>query len=218
MLIDPTNITNYKCTNAELEIQILFWILVAGKTAKYSANKLTTMLEDLEGENEPFQAFKDLGSDKKIADFLLKNGIGCYNSKAATIHQIVNSSINLRTCSYEDLEKIKGIGRKTSRCFLLHTRENAQVCGADTHVLKFLRVIFGDSIPTSTPGSYKKYKEIEQLFLQVCKTMGKKPAVLDLKIWNAYSSNNISAINNLHLAYKYKVYQSKVYQEHALPN
>jgi hypothetical protein len=32
MIIDPSNPTNFNGTKSELEIQILFWILAAGKT------------------------------------------------------------------------------------------------------------------------------------------------------------------------------------------
>ena len=51
---------------------------------------------------------------------------------------LINSGLDLRNCEYEELEKILGIGMKTSRCYFINTRGDSKVAGLDTHILKFL--------------------------------------------------------------------------------
>ena len=116
---------------------------------------------------------------------LKKHGVGCYTHKARTIYELVHSGLGLDTCTAEELEKIYGIGMKTSRCFILHSREGAQYAGLDTHILKFLRAE-GYDAPKSTPPK-KKYLELEKIFLKIAKNKKKLPADLDLEVWNAYS-------------------------------
>lgn len=86
----------------------------------------------------------------------------------------------------EDLEAIPGIGPKTARCFLIHSRPDQQYAGLDTHVLKFLRDK-GHEVPASTPTG-KKYKELEKVFLQYAAESGMTVADFDLAIWNQYRS------------------------------
>ncbi len=91
----------------------------------------------------------------------------------------------MRTCSVDDLENIYGLGRKTSRCFLIHTRKNARVAGLDVHILKFLRDQ-GIDAPISTPSSRKKYLELEKTFIEFADKAGKPIAEYDLAIWRKY--------------------------------
>ena len=185
-MIDPTNITNFNQTNEQLEEVMLFWALVTGKTASVVSKQLDKLLNSLEGAT-PFDKIKNVG-EKKLPETLKAFGIGCYNSKAKSLWQLVNSNLNLRTCSVDDLEKIHGIGRKTSRCFIIHSRSDAQYAGLDTHILKFLHSK-GHDVPTSTPTSKRLYLEIEQLFLKYAKKSKKSVAEFDLDIWRSYAGN-----------------------------
>ena len=112
-------------------------------------------------------------------------GIGCFNNKAITFNQLAFSNIDLMNCSVEELEKIKGIGMKTSRCFVIHSRKNANYAGLDTHILKYLRSL-GHDVPLSTP-SGKKYVEIEKIFLSLVEKSGKTLSEFDLSIWKEFS-------------------------------
>ena len=159
--------------------------LVAGKTAKTIARRLTEIFGDIKTENtSPFEALRNYNGD--LSELLKKHGVGCYSQKARTINQLVNSKLNLRTCGYEDLEKIWGIGMKTSRCFLMHTRKGVRVAGLDTHILKFLREN-GINAPTNTP-SKRQYLELEQEWLKLVPER-KTPAEYDFEIWKKYSKN-----------------------------
>jgi len=184
-MINPSNITNYNLTEPELEEVLIFWICVAGKTAATIAKGVEKLLTDLKG-GTPFAKIKGYGYER-LANKLKECGIGCYTLKAKSIWSLVNSHLDLRTCSLEDLESIIGIGRKTSRCFVMHSRRGAKCAGLDTHILKFLRSK-GHEVPTSTPGSAKKYFEVEQLFLKYVKESGQTTADFDLNIWRNYAN------------------------------
>jgi thermostable 8-oxoguanine DNA glycosylase len=186
-LVDPDNITNFNCSDQELQLVILFWICAAGKKASTSARNLERLLlhgrEKFESE-EPFVIIRMFGSD--LAASMKAHGIGCYNNKSKSMLDLVGKNIDLRSCSVSDLESIIGIGPKTARCFLMHSRRNVRFAGLDTHVLKYMREK-GIDVPKSTP-SGKKYLELEKIFLDMADRSGKTLAEFDLEIWRHYSS------------------------------
>ena len=192
-MIDPEKVTNYNQTDKELEEFILFWVCAAGKNGRTAARCLNGLLNDIGGYDiGPFNAIKIWGYYEHPETFegwpemLRDNGIGCYTHKAKTMFQLANSGINLKTCTVTDLESIYGIGPKTARCFLLHSRKNAQVAGLDTHMLKHLKAL-GYDVPEKTPTG-KKYLDIEKIVLILANEAGISPAEYDLKIWNKYST------------------------------
>ena len=183
-LIDVEHITNFNLSQRELELHLLFWVLVTGKTAKTTARNLDKLLKMLDG-NTPFQQI--LSVRLPVLIHLMKTcGIGCYNQKARTLRELSNSGLDLKRCSVEDLEKITGIGRKTSRCFILHSRKDARCAGLDVHMLKHLRSL-GYNVPKSTPSSDKEYKKIEAIVLNLADQSGSTTADFDLNIWRNYS-------------------------------
>jgi thermostable 8-oxoguanine DNA glycosylase len=185
-MIDPSKITNYKMNDYELQEMAIFWVCVAGKTAMTIARCLDNLLEELDAKDKsPFDVIADIPTEK-LAIKLKDNGIGCYTLKARAIKELATSNLNLRECSIDDLETIYGIGMKTSRCFVIHSRADAQCAGLDVHVLKFLKEK-GHDVPKGTPGSKKKYIELEQIFLEYARKAGKTIAEFDLQIWNKYS-------------------------------
>jgi thermostable 8-oxoguanine DNA glycosylase len=179
-MIDPQNITNYNHANEELQEDLVFWILAAGKNATTTAKQLENMLTDL--GRPPFKTLKNITPEK-----LKSYGFGCYNLKARAIRELIRSGLNLKTCTAEELETIPGIGLKTSRGFIIHSRPNAQHACLDTHILKFLRKE-GIDAPKSTP-TKRKYRELEIKFIELAKKSGKSIAAYDLSIWKEYSGN-----------------------------
>ena len=186
-MLDPNQITNFNSTDNELQEVILFWICVAGKNADTTARNLDRLLDSIDGFS-PFEKIKKVGAGK-LPQTLKKFGIGCYNNKAKSIWEMINSNLDLRTCLIEDLEGIYGIGPKTSRCFIIHTRRDAKCAGLDTHILKFLRSK-GHDVPKSTPSSKKQYKELEELFLKYTEESGQSIAEFDLGIWRYYANGH----------------------------
>ena len=186
-MVDPKNITNYEASDYELQEVMLFWICAAGKNGTTAARCLDNLLNEINPQRElPFRVLRRL-TIETISFLLKKHGIGCYNQKARTIFDLVQRDPNLRSCDPSLLETIWGIGLKTSRCFILHSRPGAKIAGLDTHVLKFLGTK-GFDVPKSTPTNKKKYMELEQAFIEIAEKEGKTPAALDLEIWNTYSA------------------------------
>ncbi len=187
-MIDPTKITDYDRTVPELEELLLFCIAVAGKNATTTAKNLETLLEYGRGvahgtEVTPFQAINCIDKYEELPEVMKSYGFGCYNLKARGFLEALNSKLNLKTCTVEDLEAIAGIGMKTARFFILHTRKDARIACLDTHVLQWLSYYTGYDVPKQTP-TRKKYLELEQVFLKLADLMKTRPAVLDLAIWN----------------------------------
>ena len=118
--------------------------------------------------------------------------MGCYNNKSKSMLALAHSGIELDSCSVEQLESIKGIGPKTARCFLIHSRRGVRHAGLDTHVLKYMRDL-GFDVPKSTPNG-KKYADLERAFLGLSDASGLGVAEFDLRIWRDYSARKRSAI------------------------
>lgn len=198
-MVDPNNITDFNATDEKLEEYIIFWVLVAGKNATTTAKSMELLFNRLNREyyglpqsiRTPFNLIKNFINNEGFMAFvqLMKTcGFGQFNQKARYLEDLVNSRIDLRTCTVEDLEAIKGIGPKTARCFLLHNRPGQRLAGLDTHILKYLASL-GYDVPKSTPTG-KKYREVEALFLKVADEKGMEPADLDLKIWLHYKQGD----------------------------
>ena len=196
-MIDPEKVTNYEQTDRQLEEFILFWVCAAGKNGRTAARCLDNLLNSIGGHDiGPFNAIKIWGyyehpeTLEGWPEMLRDNGIGCYTSKAKTMFQLAVSGLNLHTCTASDLESIYGIGCKTSRCFIMHSRKDAQVAGLDTHMLKYLREMGYDDVPKSTPTG-KKYLTNQDRVLSLAKEAGMTPAEFDLWVWNKYSVKSI---------------------------
>lgn len=204
-MIDPTNITDYNLTDKELEEHILFWVCAAGKNGVTAAScldkciMLMRVFIKVDIENKDNLIYNGLNIDpdnascfnliKAIKQIFLPHtlrnaGIGCFNNKAKTFRALADSGLNLKNCSVADLESIPGIGPKTARCFLIHSRPNQKLAGLDVHILRFLKDK-GYNVPKSTPTG-KRYAEIEQYFIREAEKANMKIADFDLKIWNKY--------------------------------
>lgn len=185
--IDASKITDYNLSHRELESVILFWICAAGKNGDTAANCLYNLLtywENLTGLDSPFLIIRHINENFNLPDELRKYGIGCFSIKAKSFIEIAYSGFDLKQCTLKELESIFGIGPKTARCFLIHSRPNQNYAGLDVHVLRFLKDK-GHTVPVSTP-SGKKYYELEKIFLEYVKESKKTVSEFDLMIWNSY--------------------------------
>jgi thermostable 8-oxoguanine DNA glycosylase len=183
LLEDPTKFTNYHRTDAELELAWLFCLSVAGKTARVVAKQLETFLS-LEGSGGPYQRLNAMIQSGTLLDNLKTARMGKYTLLVKGFTQSLN--LNLRTATVDDLKAISGVGDKTSRYFLLHTREGLNIAVLDRHVVRFLREKGYDAPEEGTPNG-KKYLELEQHFLNEAKEAKMTPADFDLMLWKKYS-------------------------------
>ena len=196
-MFDPDEATDFDRNDEELEEFMLFCFLNHGKGAKMQAQKLQVFLQIardlgesprpslLRGDETPFELIRFLISRDKLGEATRKAKLGQYRVVDVGFKQIAQSKIDLRTCTPEELEEIKGIKYKSSRYFILHSREDQDYAVLDTHILKWLREIGHKEAPEQSPQSRKKYLEWEKIFFQECKDRNRNPANFDLEIWKS---------------------------------
>ena len=193
-MIDPSNITNFNRTDAELEEFALFAPAVAGKTAKIQADKLDELLDRFEvdyGEHSPFDLVLKAASDATLENHMRAVKLGKYSTLVPCYRAmaLVDRSGKhwLRTVDVETLKRYPGIGNKTARFFVMHSREDADVATLDTHVLSWMDENLDVNVHERAPRSDREYERLEHHFLQECENRGRHPAHLDLEIWNSKS-------------------------------
>jgi thermostable 8-oxoguanine DNA glycosylase len=187
--INPKKITDFNRTKADLELFAIFAVCVAGKKAQQTADKVNDHFRDTETPTKrltPFETIKSLVKIRVFGAYLQMAKVGQYKRIYRALRDLAESGIDLKTCTVEDLEAIHGIGPKTSRFIIMHSRPNQRLATLDTHILRWMRDQ-GIDTPKATPQSKKLYKKLEQKFLTLCDKCAILPSQLDLKIWKQYS-------------------------------
>jgi thermostable 8-oxoguanine DNA glycosylase len=182
--VDPDNITDFYLDDDQLELNILFWIFAAGKNGHTASKCLNNFLSFYNNETKQDSPFNIIKKINKLPESLKSFGVGCYNNKSRTIKDLIDRNLDLKKCNVEDLENIWGMGSKTSRCFLIHSRKNQNFAGLDRHILRYLKEI-GHDVPNQTPNK-KQYLKIEKIFIELARNMNKTISELDLEIWKKY--------------------------------
>ena len=184
-MFDFKHPTNYERNRFEIEEFCLFGLCVAGKTAKMAATGLDRFLA-FQPNLSPFAAVRTMLLVGSLEDNLRKAKLGQYNRLKRGMEGL--SRLDVTVPKVEALEKVYGIGPKTSRFVVLHCVSGAQLAVLDTHILAYLRAK-GFNAPRTTPGARTQYMELEQAFLKLAKQQGKTPAQLDAEIWLAASDS-----------------------------
>lgn len=186
LTIDPKNITKFDRSQEELELFWLFCILVAGKNADWASLKLLDLFRNKPEDQTPFEFLKTRLTD--LNNILVANKVGQYRRIQKAIEQSLE--IDLRTASVGDLMEIHGVGPKTARFFILHTRADAECAVLDTHILKWMRSLVDPifEVPASTP-PINKYQTLEFVAIKLMKTHfpNISLAEADLLIWTKMS-------------------------------
>ena len=183
--IDSHNVTDYNRNIEDLQAFWLFGILVAGKNSEVQARKLASFLELANHYMlTPFDYIRELVKEDVLDNFTRFHKLGQYTRINRAFEDSMR--LDLKTATVERLEEVHGVGPKTSRLFLLHTREHQQYAVLDTHILKWIGKTLDVTVPKATP-SGKKYRYLENLFLNRCAMKGVSPAELDLHIWSTYN-------------------------------
>jgi hypothetical protein len=186
MTVDPYRITNYTRSVSELQEFLLFGIAVAGKKAMTIRDTLDRFLGGrLPGET-PFEYIARLEGRDWLGGVLREVRLSPYGTRergfaaAARLHDLGDVTV-------ADLEQIPGIGPKTARFFVVHSRPNVRHAILDVHILAWLRER-GYEAPRQTPQSPRQYKRLEDAFLAEADRRGMSPADLDLMIWTEKST------------------------------
>mgnify|MGYP003141511906 CR=1 FL=1 len=189
--VNPTDITHFDRDTNQLESFWLFCMFVAGKNSDYASRCLTRLIhaaklgEDV-GYDGVFNYFKDLGRDG-VHNALVASKVGQYSRLTKGVMESLD--LDLRTCTLDDLLNIHGVGNKTARFFLLHTREGCEYAVLDTHILAWLRDNGVEDAPRNTPTNSNKYKELEKQFRYLSRLRYPflSDAKIDLLIWSQQS-------------------------------
>jgi hypothetical protein len=134
-MIDPNAVTNLARTDPELEEFLLFCIVVAGKNADQQARKL----EDFLRGRKPFRFIRSLARPGELTAHLRRVRLGKYALLSESFRRLAHAETDLRTCSWQDLTRFPGIGPKTAKFFVLHSRPCEMHGVLDTHVLSWMR-------------------------------------------------------------------------------
>ena len=199
-VVDPFNITDFNRTEEQLQVFLMFCVAVAGKKAVMISKKINTFLCSLElmyedlaikryGSAKPFDLLR-VARDKSGMRYWIEHtklGKTKVLSQAFTeFADWADSGLSLETISIDQLESVCGIGFKTSRFFLLHSRQDQKIAVLDTHLLHFLRDK-GYDAPAVTPSSKQRYSELEAVVLKLAKKAKKSVADFDLWVWRKYT-------------------------------
>ena len=186
-MVNPDEITNFDRNAYELEEFMIFAVCAAGKNANTTATILNKTFAYCEKEER--SPLNYLGMMRYLPEYLKKQGIGCYNNRAKTFralnYKVWTSVRFLETATVAELENIHGIGPKTARFFIMHSRPNQRVAALDTHILKELKAN-GHDVPKATPPAGKRYNELEQLFIKLADKSGMSVADYDLAVWKKW--------------------------------
>lgn len=191
-MIDPTDVTKYDRTEAELEEWLLFCIVAAGKTAKTQAKLLNNFLTSLREnygseETTPFQLIWNADNVGALRSEIEKSRLGQYNRLEKSFRKTHDFIGKMKSITIEELETIPGVGPKTSRFYLLHSRQNQNYAVLDTHILHYMRDNGLTTLKVTPSGN--TYKQTEQTFLNHANSINKTLADLDLEIWVKYSGS-----------------------------
>ena len=216
-MIDPKTVTNYNRTPAELQEWLLYCICVAGKRSNVETRKLDGFLqdksytlnmlaprspfsiirrlhggaiEDAEGRSELLQATCLFRANHNwLMQYLKKHKLAPYQQRYNSFSDVVRLlPDDLSEVTVDELQAVRGIGPKTSRFFLTHSREDFDEPVLDTHILRFLRDM-GHNVPSVTPQSPKKYAQVAGIFKSYARSVNKTVAELDLEVWNSFSKS-----------------------------
>jgi endonuclease III len=182
----------------ELEAFLIFSICVAGKTANTIHPRVKKLMEILRvcKTCSPFMRIRDYVTRwgvSQFCDMLRDLGIGCYKMKGRAIADVARRRWDLRKVSIETLQTVRGIGPKTARFFVLHSRD--EPCGVlDRHILRFMREECGvEGVPKETPSSGPTYDRLEQTFLRIYHdhyaTLYDTVADFDFAVWESYAKH-----------------------------
>ncbi len=166
----------------EREARLIYSVIVAGKSADF-ADAAVKRLIDCNDARTPFGQLRRMVSHGTIGTRLREARVGNYTKIEKCFRALIDAGFDLTKCTPDDLEKIHGIGRKTSRFFLLWTRPEEKHAALDVHILRWMRSL-GYDAPKATPSNQKKYAELEKAFLAEADKRGMSARDLDFKIWS----------------------------------
>lgn len=165
-MIDPLNVTDTGRSTEQLEELLLFCVVVAGKNADQQAAKLERFLSG----RPPFAFIRRCEREGSLPARLREARLGKYSLLERSFRALANARLDLRACSPLDLTGFPGIGLKTAKFFVLHSRAGEMHGVLDTHVLAWMREHWAPlgrrsvSVPRHSPQDPALYRFWESVF------------------------------------------------------
>jgi hypothetical protein len=165
-MIDPNNVTNASRTPEELEEFLLFCVVVAGKNADQQSAKLERFL----GGRKPFAHIRSSHKAGRLDAALRDVRLGKYSLLGRSFRELAHSGRDLSSVTWEELAEFPGIGIKTSKFFILHSRERQMHGVLDTHVLAWMAEHWAQAgpnrmeVPRHSPQDPKAYRFWETVY------------------------------------------------------
>jgi len=184
-MIDPQACTKYDRTREELEEFLVFCTFVAGKSGMQAAVATHRFLR----RQPPFERIRTLLRQRRLRRQLKTCGIGQYSRLTRSLTEIL--ALDPATVPVTVLESVYGIGPKTARFFVLHSRPDQQLAVLDIHILREMRSLGYVDAPATTPQHPRTYARWERVVLGLAQAAGMTPAVYDLSVWNRRSRNGL---------------------------
>jgi len=192
-MIDPSNVTDTARTPAALEEFLLFCIVVAGKNAYQQAAKLEGFLRG----RSPFAFIRQCVGDGSLARRLREVRLGKYTLLGRSFRRLAESGVDLGSCPWGELTRFPGIGIKTAKFFVLHSRPGEMHGVLDTHVLSWMREHWSPgrrrppAVPRHSPQDRAAYRFWEAVYFGMVaerhhRPSGPRPvdwARFDLELW-----------------------------------
>jgi thermostable 8-oxoguanine DNA glycosylase len=189
--IDPYKITDYHRNKNQLETFFLFCTAVAGKKATMISDKIYDFLEHSGFHGSPLERVKSMLEKNELTERLKRVSMGKYGLLTRSWHELTRRPKNfLNTAGVEELEELPAVGPKTARYFIVHSRPNTRLAVVDTHMLKFLRDMGHDDIPSGNAASPRHYADLEAKVLAHADKAAMSPQDFDLAVWTWYSKGN----------------------------
>ena len=196
-MINPAEVTNYNRTHSELEEFLLFGINVAGKKSAIEAPKLERFLIGLKDRygsactdrKSPFSLIRYAWAEGTLQGLMKEYGIAPHTQRFNSYCDVLHI-VDLYTIPLNSLLKVRGVGLKTARFFLSHSREDFDEPMLDTHILSFIRDQGYTDVPKTTPQSPTVYAKWASIFRDFARQLGKTVTDLDLEVWKTYSKTN----------------------------
>ena len=167
-------------------------INVAGKKSSIESPKLEVFLQrakDITKESSPFNCIKKLIQLGRLQEIMHWAKLSPYKQRYNSYVDAVKLG-DLQKVTLNRLLQVPGIGLKTARFFLSHSREDFDEPMLDTHILQFLRDNGYRNAPKSTPSNLGVYNYYANIFKMFARVSGKSVTDLDLEIWKQYSKTS----------------------------
>lgn len=189
-MIDPYSITNHARSRAELEEFWVFCLSVAGKKATMMADKVDAFISGCGAEGTPFQRIRRLISEDRLVVEMRRARVGKYALLDRALRATVaDGAPDIETAGPSELETIPGVGPKTARFFLLHSRRDVEVAVIDTHMVKYVAAL-GHRVPNGVPTG-KEYARLERIVIDRARSLGLPLDEFDLAVWSHYASGGV---------------------------